>query len=52
MGQCARFRVIDGSDGEEALELSRHYPGRIDLLLTNVKMPKNENACSTGCQPA
>jgi CheY-like chemotaxis protein len=36
------FQVMDAVDGEEALNISRRYPGRIDLLVTNVKMPRME----------
>jgi DNA-binding response OmpR family regulator len=32
--------VLTAGDGEEALELSRTCPGPIDLLLTDVEMPK------------
>jgi DNA-binding response OmpR family regulator len=34
------FDVIIGTDGQEALERSRQHPGPIDLLLTNVRMPR------------
>jgi two-component system cell cycle sensor histidine kinase/response regulator CckA len=34
------FRVIEASDGAEALEIASTYPGQIDLLLTDVIMPK------------
>jgi CheY-like chemotaxis protein len=34
------FDVIISTDGQEALERSRRHPGPIDLLLTNVKMPR------------
>jgi len=33
------YRVIDGSNGKEALNLARNYGGHIDLLLTDVIMP-------------
>ena len=32
--------VLVATDGFEALELSRQYHGTIDLLLTDVKMPR------------
>lgn len=32
--------VLVAIDGHEALELSRQYQGTIDLLLTDVKMPR------------
>ena len=34
------YSLLTASDGEHALGLSREYPGRIELLLTDVKMPK------------
>ena len=36
----AGHKVLDAADGEQALEVSRQYEGAIDLLLTDVKMPK------------
>jgi DNA-binding response OmpR family regulator len=36
----AGYKVLDAVDGEQALEVSRQYTGPIDLLLTDVKMPK------------
>jgi CheY-like chemotaxis protein len=38
--QSAGFQVISAADGIEALALSRNYPGLIDVLLTDVDMPK------------
>lgn len=32
--------VLVAADGYEALELSRKYDGKIDLLITDVKMPR------------
>jgi DNA-binding response OmpR family regulator len=32
--------VLSAADGHEGLELSRKYPGRIDLLVTDVDMPR------------
>ncbi len=32
--------VLSASDGQEALELSRTYPGRVDLAITDVDMPR------------
>ena len=36
----AGYRVLNAVDGEHALQLSRAYSGAIDLLLTDVRMPK------------
>jgi CheY-like chemotaxis protein len=36
----AGYTVLLASDGEEALELSRHYAGEIHLLLSDVVMPR------------
>jgi CheY-like chemotaxis protein len=36
----AGYIVLAANDGAEALKLSRSYPGRIDLLLTDLKMPR------------
>lgn len=36
----ADYSVLLGCDGQEALEISRAYDGAIDLLLTDVKMPR------------
>src|ERR1041385_8832710 len=32
--------VLSAADGHEGLELSRKYPGKIDLLITDVDMPR------------
>jgi len=32
--------VLAAADGYEGLELSRKYPGAIDLLITDMKMPR------------
>jgi len=32
--------VLSAADGHEGLELSRKYPGAIDLLITDVDMPR------------
>jgi PAS domain S-box-containing protein len=34
------YRVIEASDGPEAMELHKGYAGKIDLLLTDVVMPQ------------
>ncbi len=34
------YRVLSAADGEKALALSREHAGRIDLLLTDVVMPR------------
>jgi DNA-binding response OmpR family regulator len=38
--QSERYVVLSASDGQEGLELSRKYPGKIDLLITDVDMPR------------
>jgi DNA-binding response OmpR family regulator len=34
------YIVLTASDGQEGLELSRKYPGTIDLVITDVEMPR------------
>jgi DNA-binding response OmpR family regulator len=34
------YLVLSASDGQEGLELSRKYPGQIDLVITDVAMPR------------
>jgi CheY-like chemotaxis protein len=34
------YEVLSAADGKEALELAREYNGTIDLLLSDVKMPR------------
>jgi DNA-binding response OmpR family regulator len=34
------YFVISAADGHEGLELSRKYPGVIDLLITDINMPR------------
>jgi DNA-binding response OmpR family regulator len=34
------FTVLCAGDGEAALKISRNYPGSIDLLLSDVEMPR------------
>jgi DNA-binding response OmpR family regulator len=38
--QAHGYVVLSASDGHEALELSRKYPGKIDLVITDVDMPR------------
>jgi len=32
--------VLTAADGHEGLELSRRYPGKIDLVITDLEMPR------------
>jgi DNA-binding response OmpR family regulator len=34
------FAVLVAADGQEALELARSFPGKIDLLITDINMPR------------
>ena len=34
------YHLLVASDGLEALELSRRYQGRIDLLISDIQMPR------------
>ena len=34
-----RCLVLSASNGEEALKVSRRYPGKIDVLITDIEMP-------------
>lgn len=38
------YDVLSAADGQEGLELSRQYPGVIDLLITDVNMPRLNGA--------
>src|ERR1700676_3638848 len=44
----AGYRVLNAIDGEHALEVSRGYAGSIDVLLTDVKMPKMDGVELSG----
>ena len=37
-------RVLEASDGEDGLQVARHHAGPIDLLLTDIVMPKMNGA--------
>ena len=34
------YQVLSAADGKEALELARQYQGTIDLLLSDIQMPR------------
>lgn len=38
--QYEGYIVLSAADGHEGLELSRRYPGKIDLVITDVDMPR------------
>jgi two-component system cell cycle sensor histidine kinase/response regulator CckA len=38
--QAEGHEILAAADGYEALELSRKYAGTIDMLITDVKMPR------------
>jgi DNA-binding response OmpR family regulator len=38
--QSDGYFVLSAADGHEGLELSRQYPGTIDLVITDVQMPR------------
>jgi len=38
--QSAGYVVLPACDGQEGLEVSRTYPGRIDLVLSDLEMPR------------
>ena len=46
--RAAGFQVIAAADGQEALSLSRNYPERIDVLLTDVDMPNLDGISLAG----
>jgi two-component system cell cycle sensor histidine kinase/response regulator CckA len=39
LGRGTGYTVIEAEDGERALQTWSHYPGKIDLLLTDTIMP-------------
>jgi CheY-like chemotaxis protein len=40
--QGAGYTVLSATDGQEGLELSRTYPGKIELVVTDFRMPHND----------
>ena len=38
--QAHGYVVLSAANGQEGLELSREYPGKIDLVITDVDMPR------------
>ena len=38
--QQVGYFVLSAADGHEGLELSRNYPGKIDLVITDEQMPR------------
>jgi DNA-binding response OmpR family regulator len=42
--QRKKHLVLSAANGHEGLELSRQYPGRIDLVITDVDMPRLNGA--------
>jgi DNA-binding response OmpR family regulator len=42
------YFVLSAADGFEAIELSRQYPGNVDLLITDLQMPRmsGKDLCS------
>src|SRR5438477_7659715 len=40
MLQREGYQVLSAADGKEALELARQYQGTIDLLLSDINMPR------------
>jgi DNA-binding response OmpR family regulator len=38
--QRAGYVVLSACDGQEGLEISRKYPGKIDLVISDVEMPR------------
>src|SRR5215472_2780683 len=42
------YRVLEAADGAEAIARSSEYPGRIDLVLTDLHMPKRRGDSAFG----
>ena len=42
--QTEGYFVLTAADGHEGLEMSRKYPGTIDLLITDLQMPRLNGA--------
>jgi DNA-binding response OmpR family regulator len=42
--QTEGYIVLAAADGHEGLKLSRKYPGRIDLVITDMQMPRLNGA--------
>ena len=38
--QRSGYMVLSASDGQEGLELSRKYPGTIDMVISDMEMPR------------
>ena len=47
----AGYAVLLAADGEEALQISRHYAGEINLLLSDVMMPRMDGLSSRTFAP-
>jgi DNA-binding NtrC family response regulator len=37
--ESAKFKVLKASSGEDAMRVASAYPGKIDLLLSDIQMP-------------
>jgi PAS domain S-box-containing protein len=45
--EAAGFEVLEAGDGASAVEISAHFEGRIDLLLTDMVLPRGMNGALT-----